>query len=488
MAYARPVRTSFFGTLISVVLLVICLDSTPTPVLAKSFFEGHTFRYPSGTTITVYLALDLLKPNDIDRSAIVQEGISRWADRLTDRGVSLSFVSGSAPVGCTNCVAVTYVSDGTPVGDKQVDHDNVGIGTCHVTGDDISDGEIYLNNDYFTTMDHEDEKNELRNISEHEFGHNLGLADSASGGVMDHSQRTTQRTFNDDDKAELCSLYGTASTGGAEEPQAEAEKVAGGIDQGFVTYELTFVPVNAVPIPGDPEHVAFVALGIPPAYVTEVTPPPGWIALVVQGPLSAEDPFFIRDHYMVDGFNVPEPWSPSLPPYFLALRTSASQAAADGVPAGVDPAVGWDTPQISIDVSLAPGLSDCTVEIWAGGDVQLVDGPFRIGPIVGLRFGPAKSRLAWSRAAGVAVYDVVKGELNQLRDVGGDFGASLDACLTEDGAAAESQDPANPLPGQSFFYVVRGQGCGPDGSYDEATGTQVAGRDPGIASSPHACL
>ena len=93
-----------------------------------------------------------------------------------------------------------------------------------------------------------------------------------------------------------------------------------------------------------------------------------------------------------------------------------------------------------------------------------------------------KQTLLW-RDTGVG-YDVVRGDLQLLRDSSGDFFDTIDACLAQD-EGATILDPAQPAEGKGWFYLARRSGIG---IYDNAWGpSQVCGRDPGINASSNAC-
>jgi hypothetical protein len=52
--------------------------------------------------------------------------------------------------------------------------------------------------------------------------------------------------------------------------------------------------------------------------------------------------------------------------------------------------------------------------------------------------------------------DVLRGDLLALRESGGDFDGTVDACLANDIVGHEIEDPAIPDPGQGRYYLVRG--------------------------------
>jgi len=97
-----------------------------------------------------------------------------------------------------------------------------------------------------------------------------------------------------------------------------------------------------------------------------------------------------------------------------------------------------------------------------------------------------RNALEWTPTSASA-YDVVRGDLGVLRNGAGDFAGSIQACVENDSPDAFSSDPSLPDPAQGFYYLVRGVGCGRNGSYDGGDPSQQGPRDGGIAASPLSC-
>jgi hypothetical protein len=127
------------------------------------------------------------------------------------------------------------------------------------------------------------------------------------------------------------------------------------------------------------------------------------------------------------------------------------------------------------------------VPIWAGHDLQSVPGPFRIGQVEGLSFDANKQTMRWSESFGSDRYDVIRGNLGLLHSSQGDFAASLPQCLAEDNTDLDHDDSAVPQADEAFYYLVRGQGCGPDGTFDSYPAWQVGLRDAEINGSTGSC-
>ncbi len=105
--------------------------------------------------------------------------------------------------------------------------------------------------------------------------------------------------------------------------------------------------------------------------------------------------------------------------------------------------------------------------------------------ISGFAIDADKSGLMWNADPAAVGYDLVRGNLVQVRSAGSVAGTELD-CLSSDNGAA-TVDPILPQPGQVFYYVARGAGCWPGvGTYD-ATEGQASSRDLALQGGSALC-
>jgi hypothetical protein len=98
--------------------------------------------------------------------------------------------------------------------------------------------------------------------------------------------------------------------------------------------------------------------------------------------------------------------------------------------------------------------------------------------------GTGAATLSWSTLPFASNYDVQEGSLDALASTGS-FQSSAQQCAGDKLAATSLTVTGDPAPGSGFWYLVRGDDCGGNGTYDD--GSQSGSRDPGIASSGHAC-
>lgn len=95
--------------------------------------------------------------------------------------------------------------------------------------------------------------------------------------------------------------------------------------------------------------------------------------------------------------------------------------------------------------------------------------------------------LSWSALAGAVSYDVVQGDLGTLRATGGDFTAATESCLAADTTATQHLSSGVPAPGEETWFLVRGGGCGGDGTYDTGEPSLLGSRDAEVDAAASSC-
>jgi hypothetical protein len=348
----------------SLLIFVIFLFFSSSPALATPFTWGDKVvappAFPKNSTINVYIKKD---PKHKGRDGLVKEGVERWKKTLADRMVTLNVNIGDVPAGTENAVPYTWEEDGFTSGEDKLgtgegEHD--GIGTTKTDGDKLTGGSAHLRNDL--PADTQAEKDLLKNLGEHELTHVLGLADDDAGVVTNHNQTSDARTYNDQDKKEINLLYATANTGGTGKPQGAATNTGGGSTLAFFQYTFQFDPANVIADPDDPEHVSLITFDIDPDLITGIDLPEGWIALIGDGSVDRNDPFF--DGYMVDGFGEPAPWDPDQLMTYISLRSLTAESA-----------LSLTNPELFILFHTIPNVLQGPIELWAGAELQTVSGP-----------------------------------------------------------------------------------------------------------------
>jgi hypothetical protein len=96
-------------------------------------------------------------------------------------------------------------------------------------------------------------------------------------------------------------------------------------------------------------------------------------------------------------------------------------------------------------------------------------------------------QLDWGPVAGAGWYEVVRGDLSDLRSGSGDFAAATGACAADDDDATTVVLVGDPAPGEGIWFAVRAVNCRGKGSYDSTGSGQVAPRDAGITASGNDC-
>lgn len=368
--------------------------------------------WPKSSTINVFIQKD---PKNQGRDALLKEGVERWKQKLADRMITLNVSIGDPPDGTDNPVRYTWEADG--VKSEGGEHElgegkDAAFSGPTLTRDTDSAGRPVKGSERYTEGSAKvrnalpastaDEKNFLRNLGEHEMTHILGLKDDPQGSVTKHEQKSDDRPFNDRDKEELNSLYGTAGTGGAGKPHGLITPSGGGPAFGFFRFDVDFVAANPVADPDDPEHVPLIIFSIDPDLVTAMQVPPGWVTLIPHGPVAAEDAYFIDDVvFGSDGVIAPSPFSSI--PRFVATQISLVQGLDDGLGPDPDAALSLRHLHFAVTIFTVPDVVLGPIEVWAGGDLQVVAGPVsRAGAPGGAAFATVGLALLVGRRAWAA--------------------------------------------------------------------------------------
>jgi len=107
-------------------------------------------------------------------------------------------------------------------------------------------------------------------------------------------------------------------------------------------------------------------------------------------------------------------------------------------------------------------------------------------PSLTLATSGATTQLAWTSLAGAGWYDVVSGDLGALSSSGGNFTSATLSCVNNNLTATSAATSATPPVGKGFWFLVRGEDCKGNGTYDEG-GAQVGSRDAEIDASGLTC-
>ena len=140
------------------------------------------------------------------------------------------------------------------------------------------------------------------------------------------------------------------------------------------------------------------------------------------------------------------------------------------VPAGQMRGLGAPPPMDSKDLVI-PALAELADRTYYGGwtpDLASVldTGGIPAGEVSGVRFSGATS-LEWDPAAGNLFYDVARGDVTALAEVGGGIDLGPLSCVEEDSEDLAAEDPQTPAAGTSWFYLLRPGGL--SGTYGRSS-------------------
>jgi hypothetical protein len=95
--------------------------------------------------------------------------------------------------------------------------------------------------------------------------------------------------------------------------------------------------------------------------------------------------------------------------------------------------------------------------------------------------------LSWTPLPGALAYDVVKGDLNLLLSTRS-YTASILSCPANQYSGTSLPETVTPAIGHGWYYLVRGIGCGGNGTWDDGVGSgQVGPRDLAIDTAQASC-
>jgi hypothetical protein len=107
-------------------------------------------------------------------------------------------------------------------------------------------------------------------------------------------------------------------------------------------------------------------------------------------------------------------------------------------------------------------------------------------PSLTLTSAGATTQLAWTSLTGAGWYDVVRGDLVALRNSGGNFTTATQSCVNNNLMATSAAVSTALGVGKGIWFLVRGEDCKGNGTYDEG-GAQVGSRDAEIDASGSTC-
>jgi len=359
-------------------MLVLLLIAWFTASFVEATPFTHTgvikpVRWPLHSTINIYIQEDPCKPPD--RSALLKAGMERWVDEMKKRGIRINVNTEPPPPpeGTENLVRCTY----EPAGSDKL-HGYKGYGTCERDegSNTLVGGDIRIQRGL--PADGEMQKRFLRNLGQHELTHVLGLADDVNGLVTNHNQSNEwdNEEYNETDQKEISSLYPVDvnyNPGDPNDPNAFPDsddypsylfsKAAGETEHSPLAneYHVNFEydgPSNG--------HVALIIMDVSAAVIEQIVTPSGWVCLNPADPNHKDPnyPFYVD--YCEDGAPEQAPFDPNLtaPLGFRALDEASTLSVTN--------------PSLQITL-YTDRATRKPIEVWAGGEIQMLEGPGWIG-------------------------------------------------------------------------------------------------------------
>jgi len=141
-----------------------------------------------------------------------------------------------------------------------------------------------------------------------------------------------------------------------------------------------------------------------------------------------------------------------------------------------------------------PSALGTTTEVCNGIDddcnARIDDGvPHPTGPLtMTMAKSLGNTTVSWNAVPNAIQYDILSGDLQELRAAGGHYQFLTQAhCSANDVAGTSTSTGPNPTAGKGQFWLMRAVGCTGLGPYNEGVPSQVSARDQEIGSSLWAC-
>jgi hypothetical protein len=99
----------------------------------------------------------------------------------------------------------------------------------------------------------------------------------------------------------------------------------------------------------------------------------------------------------------------------------------------------------------------------------------------------ANAVLSWAAVPGATAYDVISGDLTELRGAHGYQFLNQAFCVGDDVSGPTFTSNSNPTPGNAFWWVIRPLNCDGDGTYGSGSPKERPGRDLEIGASFYSC-
>lgn len=153
----------------------------------------------------------------------------------------------------------------------------------------------------------------------------------------------------------------------------------------------------------------------------------------------------------------------------------------------------------TLSLNLTPCCGNAAIDANAGetcDDGNLIDGDccssvcaLEDAPIPAVTAATMTStQITWPALGEASAYDVVVGDLGEMRRYDGDFTGSARLCLADDDpATAVDHTSIDPIPGGAAYFLVRGVRCGGSGTFDDLGPRLAESRDGELALSGLPC-
>jgi hypothetical protein len=176
------------------------------------------------------------------------------------------------------------------------------------------------------------------------------------------------------------------------------------------------------------------------------------------------------------------PQTPLNPIQGLVWRRIDDEWSHGGGDYGVRTTISFDPAKENGVVVLTNGENNDLVAAVADLVFEHVDSEWRAPELT-----VGREWMSWEPPGNALHYDVVRGDLHQLRGGLGDYALATEACIADDHPDTYLQIATQPESGEGHWFLVRRETVSGSETYDSQGPSQSSPRDPGILISGFDC-
>jgi hypothetical protein len=187
---------------------------------------------------------------------------------------------------------------------------------------------------------------------------------------------------------------------------------------------------------------------------------------------------YIED-LQVHGGTSPVYWSIFSGALPAGLQMDPLTGVISGMPDSLAEVTASDFTVEVVDANGASSLAPLSIMVHPTGSSICLNPPLPPSGSPHLLLGTMEGAtlLFWEVVSGATGYDILRGDVDMLRNSGGDLGSSTIGCVDTNRSTTSMLFEGTPPVGNAFWFLLRPVNCGGAGTYDSGGTGQYASRD-----------